>query len=47
MALTKNQSINLSEQQLIDCSLAYGNLGCGDGDNYEALNYVKDHGIQP
>lgn len=31
---------------MVDCSLAYGNLGCGDGDNYEALNYVKDRGIQ-
>lgn len=46
LALTKNQTIILSEQQLVDCSLAYGNLGCGDGDNYQALNYVKDRGIQ-
>lgn len=30
----------------MDCSMSYGNLGCHDGDNYEGLNYVKDHGIQ-
>lgn len=46
LALSKNQTVYLSEQQLMDCSMSYGNLGCHDGDNYEGLNYVKDHGIQ-
>lgn len=31
---------------MVDCTLAYGNLACNDGDTYAALEYVKDHGIQ-
>lgn len=46
LALSKNQTVYLSEQQLVDCSLAYGNLACDDGDAYAALGYVKDHGLQ-
>ena len=44
-ALMKNQSVTLSEQQLVDCSKKYGNYGCQGGFNYQGLAYVKDHGI--
>ena len=44
-ALMKGQSVNLAEQQLVDCSKSYGNQGCNGGFNYKGLAYVKDKGI--
>lgn len=34
--------INLSEQEMVDCS---GNGGCGGGNMYTTLNYIKTSGI--
>ena len=45
MALFKGEHVNLSEQQLIDCSNKYGNQGCNGGLIYQGLSYVKDYGI--
>ena len=40
-----NAQINLSEQQLIDCSSSYGNQGCNGGWIESVLKFHKDKGV--
>jgi cathepsin L len=39
-ALATQKLVSLSEQQLIDCSTAEGNYGCGGGWPFDAYIYV-------
>jgi C1A family cysteine protease len=43
-AIFKGSLISLSEQQLVDCSFEYGNLGCNGGWYYDAWNYLQKNG---
>jgi C1A family cysteine protease len=45
VALLAGQSVNLSEQQLVDCSRPQGNQGCNGGWPYNALKYIQQNGI--
>lgn len=44
-AIKYNKSIPLSVEQLVDCSEAYGNFGCGGGYVNKAFEYIKSEGI--
>lgn len=41
----KNTSLNLAEQEVVDCSTPYDNYGCIGGWNANTYKYIKDFGI--
>ena len=45
-ALKYNKTIDLSEQQLVDCSTPFGNTGCWGGSFGRSFNYTRSHGVQ-
>lgn len=42
---TEQPPVDISEQELVDCSNSYGNKGCQGGYMHFAYNYILEHGI--
>ncbi|XP_018576686.1 cathepsin L-like proteinase [Anoplophora glabripennis] len=45
-AIKYGTKVSLSEQNLMDCSIRYGNSGCNGGVMQFAYTYVRDYGIE-
>jgi C1A family cysteine protease len=44
--ITNGNLLSFSEQQIIDCSSAYGNQGCDGGWPFWALQYTQKYGVE-
>jgi KDEL-tailed cysteine endopeptidase len=44
-SLNAGKMVRFSEQELVDCSWDYGNMGCAGGWMDDAFRYIVDHGI--